>query len=97
MKHKIRIQIQESGLLGAADGIIAHNPIMKSVLVNKGVAEDKIVSLGIFDYLIPNFQEKSGLTKDQPIIVAGNLAQEKAGYLYSLPAEPAYNLYGVGF
>ena len=97
LKHKVRIQIQESGLLGAADGIIAHNPIMKSVLVDKGIAADKIVSLGIFDYLIPNFQEKTGLTKNQPIIVAGNLAQEKAGYLYSLPAEPAYNLYGVGF
>ena len=97
LKHKIRIQIQESGLLGAADGIIAHNPIMKSVLVDKEIAGDKIVSLGIFDYLIPNFQEKSGQTKDQPMIVAGNLAQEKAGYLYGLPAEPAYNLYGVGF
>ena len=97
LKHKIRVQIQESGLLGAADGIIAHNPIMKSVLVDKGVEADKIVSLGIFDYLIPNFQEKTGLTKNQPIIVAGNLAQEKAGYLYSLSAEPAYNLYGVGF
>ena len=69
LKHKIRIQIQESGLLGAADGIIAHNPIMKSVLVDKGIAEDKIVSLGIFDYLIPNFQEKTGLSKNQPIIV----------------------------
>lgn len=97
LKHKIRIQIQESGLLGIADGIIAHNPVMKSVLVDKGIEEDKIVSLGIFDYLIPDFQEKSGQTKDQPIIVAGNLAQEKAGYLYSLPTEPAYNLYGVGF
>mgnify|MGYP000902289738 FL=1 len=97
LKHKIRIQIQESGLLGAADGIIAHNPIMKSVLVDKGIAEDKIVSLGIFDYLIPNFQEKTGLTKNQPIIVAGNLAQEKAGYLYTLPKAPDYNLYGVGF
>ena len=97
LKHKIRVQIQESGLLAAADGIIAHNPIMKSVLVDKGIAKDKIVSLGIFDYLIPNFQEKIGLSKNQPIIVAGNLAQEKAGYLYSLPAEPAYNLYGVGF
>ena len=52
---------------------------------------------GIIDYLIPNFQEKNGLSKNQPIIVAGNLEQEKAGYLYSLPAEPAYNLYGVGF
>ena len=97
LKHRIRMKIQESGLLAEADGIIAHNPIMKSVLVDKGIAEDKIVSLGIFDYLIPNFQEKSGQTKDQPMIVAGNLAQEKAGYLYSLPAEPAYNLYGVGF
>ena len=97
LKQRIRMKIQESALLGAADGIIAHNPIMKSVLVDKGIAEDKIVSLGIFDYLIPNFQEKTGLTKNQPIIVAGNLAQEKAGYLYSLPIDPAYNLYGVGF
>ena len=97
LKQRIRMKIQESALLGAADGIIAHNPIMKSVLVDKGIAEDKIVILGIFDYLIPNFQENTGLTKNQPIIVAGNLAQEKAGYLYSLPIDPAYNLYGVGF
>ena len=97
LKHRIRMYLQEASFLKAADGIIAHNPVMKSVLVDKGIAEDKIVSLGIFDYLIPNFQEKSGQTKDQPMIVAGNLAQEKAGYLYKLPAEPSYNLYGVGF
>ena len=97
LKHRIRMKIQESGLLGAADGIIVHNPVMKSVLVDKGIDADKIVSLGIFDYLIPNFQENNGLTKDQPIIVAGNLAQEKACYLYTLPKAPDYNLYGVGF
>ena len=97
LKHRIRMKIQESGLLGAADGIIAHNPVMKSVLVDKGIDADKIVSLGIFYYLIPNFQENNGLTKDQPIIVAGNLAQEKACYLYTLPKAPDYNLYGVGF
>ena len=97
LKHKIRVHLQESSLLKIADGVIAHNPIMKSVLVDKGIAEDKIVSLGIFDYLIPDFQEKTTQTKDQPIIVAGNLAQEKAGYLYVLPETPIYNLYGVGF
>ena len=97
LKHKIRVHLQESSLLKIADGVIAHNPIMKSVLVDKGIAENKTVSLGIFDYLIPNFQEKTGQTKNLPIIVAGNLAQEKAGYLYQLPARPAYNLYGVGF
>ena len=96
-RMKLRMKLTESDTFRNVTGIIAHNPIMKSVLVDKGVAEDKIVSLGIFDYLIPNFQEKTGLTKNQPIIVAGNLAQEKAGYLYSLPEEPAYNLYGVGF
>lgn len=96
-RMKLRMKLTESDTFHSVTGIIAHNPMMKSVLVDKGVEEDKIVSLGIFDYLIPNFQEKTGLTKNQPIIVAGNLAQEKAGYLYSLPAEPAYNLYGVGF
>ena len=97
LKYRIRMHLQEGSLLKAADGIIAHNPVMKSVLVEKGIAEDKVISLGIFDYLIPNFQEKTIQTKDQPIIVAGNLAQEKAGYLYALPEAPAYNLYGVGF
>lgn len=97
LKHKIRVHLQESSLLKVADGVIAHNPIMKSVLVEKGLPEHKLVSLEIFDYLIPNYQEKDGLSKEQPIIVAGNLAQEKAGYLYQLPARPAYNLYGVGF
>ena len=97
LKHQIRVHLQESSLLKVADGVIAHNPIMKSVLVEKGIPEHKLVSLEIFDYLIPNYQEKDGLSKGQPIIVAGNLAQEKAGYLYQLPARPAYNLYGVGF
>ena len=97
LKHKIRVHLQESSLLGVADGIVAHNPIMKAFLVKQGLAEQKIVSLDIFDYLIPNFQEKTTQTKDQPIIVAGNLAQEKAGYLYALPETPNYNLYGVGF
>ena len=97
LKHKIRVHLQESSLLKVADGVIAHNPIMKSVLVEKGIPEHKLVILEIFDYLIPNYQEKDGLSKGQPIIVAGNLAQEKAGYLYQLPARPAYNLYGVGF
>ena len=73
-KHKIRVHLQESSLLKQADGLIAHNPVMKSVLVDKGISEKKIVSLGIFDYLIPNYQDKEDLSKEGAIIVAGNLA-----------------------
>ncbi|RSK22807.1 Beta-1,6-galactofuranosyltransferase WbbI [Streptococcus oralis] len=81
----------------SVDGIIVHNDIMKKVLVGQGVPADKMVSLEIFDYLIPNFAEKPNLQKDQPIIVAGNLNPAKSGYLYNLPDQPAYNLYGVGY
>ena len=96
-RHKVRNYFQEKKTLMSVDGIIVHNDIMKKVLVEQGVPADKMVSLEIFDYLIPNFAEKPNLQKDQPIIVAGNLNPAKSGYLYNLPEQPAYNLYGVGY
>ena len=97
LRHKIRIKVLESKPLDLVDGIIAHNDMMKSVLVNKGISSNKIVSLRIFDYLIPNFKKPECLKKDSPIIIAGNLSFKKAGYIYNLPTSPAYHLYGVGF
>lgn len=97
LRHKLRNYFQEKKALMSVDGIIVHNDIMKSVLANQGFPADKMVSLEIFDYLIPNFAEKPNLQKDQPIIVAGNLNPAKSGYLYNLPEQPAYNLYGVGY
>ena len=96
-RHKVRNYFQEKKALMSVDGIIVHNDIMKKVLVSQGVPADKMVSLEIFDYLIPNFEEKTAPQKDQPIIVAGNLNPTKSGYLYNLPSHPAYNLYGVGY
>ena len=96
-RHKVRNYFQEKKALMSVDGIIVHNDIMKKVLVGQGVPADKMVSLEIFDYLIPNFEEKTAHQKDQPIIVAGNLNPTKSGYLYNLPEQPAYNLYGVGY
>ncbi len=97
LRHKLRNYFQEKKALMSVDGIIVHNDIMKSVLANQGFPVDKMVSLEIFDYLIPNFQEKALPQKEQAIIVAGNLNPTKSGYLYSLPESPAYNLYGVGY
>ena len=94
-RHKVRNHFQEKKALMSVDGIIVHNDIMKKVLVEQGVPADKMVSLEIFDYLIPNFEGQAVLKKDQPIIVAGNLNPAKSGYLYNLPEHPAYNLYGV--
>ena len=96
-RHKVRNYFQEKKALMSVDGIIVHNDIMKKVLVEQGVPADKMVSLEIFDYLIPNFEGQAVPQKDQPIIVAGNLNPAKSGYLYNLPEHPAYNLYGVGY
>ena len=96
-RHKVRNYFQEKKALMSVDGIIVHNDIMKKVLVGQGVPADKMASLEIFDYLIPNFEVQALPQKDQPIIVAGNLNPAKSGYLYNLPDQPAYNLYGVGY
>ena len=96
-RHKVRNYFQEKKALMSVDGIIVHNDIMKKVLIGQGVPADKMVSLEIFDYLIPNFEVQALPQKDQPIIVAGNLNPAKSGYLYNLPEQPAYNLYGVGY
>ena len=97
LRHKVRNYFQEKAALTSADGIIVHNDIMKNALTIQGIPSDKMVSLEIFDYLIPNFEEKNVPQKEEAIIIAGNLIPTKSGYLYNLPEQPAYNLYGMGY
>ncbi|MFC2550360.1 Beta-1,6-galactofuranosyltransferase WbbI [Streptococcus sanguinis] len=97
LRQKIRTFLQEKQVLRAVDGLIVHNDKMKEFLSNHGIQQSNMVSLEIFDYLIPDFQEKEEPSKDSPMIVAGNLMPDKTGYLYCLPQEPDYNLYGLGF
>ena len=97
LRHKVRNYFQEKAALTSVDGIIVHNDIMKNALTIQGIPSDKMVSLEIFDYLIPNFEEKNVPQKEEAIIIAGNLIPTKSGYLYNLPEQPAYNLYGMGY
>lgn len=90
-------QAQEIELIKLADGIISHNEEMKKVLISYGIEEKKIVSLKIFGYLIPNWTESKLISKDLPIIVAGNLSNEKSVFLKFLPSNVTFNLYGVNY
>ena len=54
---KLMYQMQEIPALKQFDFIIVHNEKMKSFLKTKGIDESKMISLGIFDYLIPSFDE----------------------------------------
>ncbi len=72
----------ELSLLRQSDIIIAHNASMIQALKDEGL-EASFVSLELFDYLYNG--RKATISSDRvEVIVAGNLLENKAGYLYKL-------------
>lgn len=99
--HGFRLRQEEINALKQFDSVIAHNKRMIDSLTEKfGVEKDKLISLGIFDYLIPerilNSSEKDTSQRNS-IIIAGNLDPDKCGYAYVLPKEPVFELYGANY
>lgn len=79
--------------VSVADAVVVHNGKMRAVV--ESWTNAPVVELGVFDYLYDGEQP----VPIDGIDVAGNLSQEKAGWLYraieSLPFLPL-NLYGAG-
>lgn len=96
---RLRIRAEELSLLNLASTIIVHNERMKERIIDAcKIDPGKIVVLEIFDYLVPDnmiYAEASGPTA--PIVIAGNLRRDKAGYVYELPRDVEFNLYGFGY
>ena len=95
-KHSIIHFLQNKTVLERVDGIIAHNDKMKSELVKMGISSEKIVTLEIFDYLIPNFNRNKTYAKDK-IFLAGNFDIRKTKYARNLPEKPEFEIYGINF
>lgn len=96
-----RLMIEEKILLKNAYMLIAHNSKMKKYLISLGVKPHQIKTLGIFDYLISGEDKRKKIIDSdligQPVVIAGNLKKEKAGYVYKLPDNMKFNLYGVNY
>ena len=95
-----RINFEEKKTLKAASSIIVHNSSMLKKLISLGITKDKLINLKIFDYLIEDkgkIYKNRLATKDDPVIIAGALRKHKAGYVYNLPSNVNFNLYGVGY
>lgn len=81
-----------------ADVLIVHNENMKQWFVERGIDSDRIVCLGIFDYL--QAQGKKNLPAyEKCITIAGNLDTTKCGYIIQLNEIPevGVKLYGPNF
>lgn len=96
-----RIRLEELDLLKICDKVIVHNAKMKSLLCKYGIKNEKMIELGIFDYLVDKPEAQTGLKKNEnevvDIAIAGNLIKKKCGYIYKLPRYPEFNLYGSNY
>ncbi|MBQ6486159.1 galactofuranosyltransferase [Candidatus Saccharibacteria bacterium] len=94
-----RVNENDLNVLNSAYKVISHNEKMSSSLIKMGVKKEKLVNLGVFDYLYDKKTcAKTGL--DDGIIIAGNLKiAEKSGFLKDLKTikGSSFNLYGVNF
>lgn len=90
------IRKAEINFFNYADAIISHNQIMTEELVHSGL-QTKIFEVGIFDYLHQgNTVEKRYNPEKIQIVFAGNLSNEKSGFIYSYTPDDGveFNLYG---
>lgn len=87
-------------MLSISDTIIVHNKVMKKWFLSKGVDENKIVTLEIFDYLQDMNQWKCKTIRFEKIInIAGNLDTSKSKYIGKLGnlKNIRFNLFGPNF
>lgn len=105
-KTRVRQHLDESSVLKSADMIIAHNDIMVRHLAGEGIAKDRLVSMQIFDYRLPEdfrvhrpYETEDLDAPRADLIIAGNLDSDKVGYLKDIGRVPGvrFQLYGVGY
>lgn len=80
LSRKIRMRFEEISSFKNCSKIIVHNEKMKSFMHEKWkIHKDKMDILGIFDYLVENYNEelleKRNLSRKGPVIIAGALSK----------------------
>ena len=85
-------------MLSVADSIIVHNDTMKAFFIKKGIPENKLVSLKIFDYLMDKEATSKNVIFERAISIAGNLDINKSAYIAQLgKLGITIHLYGPNF
>lgn len=82
------------------DVIIVHNEQMKKWFIESGYSAERIVPLGVFDYLCsPKTYVCTAKENYKKVIIAGNLNANKSGYLQKISAisNTTFDLYGSNF
>ncbi len=98
-KGALRARVEEAHSLKQAGRIVVHNQRMAELLQRDfDVPAARIVCLGLFDYVCDkNLEHLATTDAHGPVVIAGNLTPQKAGYVYKLPSDVRFRLYGPGY
>ena len=98
-KGHIRNYLEETWALRNFTKIIVHNDKMLALMEQMGYRKEQMVALKIFDYVISQEVDAEKAGDPDGIIIAGNLLESKAGYVYKLPEDDRvkFSLYGVNY
>lgn len=84
-------------MMKIADVLIVHNNVMRDFFITKGFNKEKIVVLGIFDYLRNESNSKLPVF-EKSVTIAGNLDVKKSGYIAGLTKlDCKFHLYGPNY
>lgn len=91
-----RVRLEDTKVLKEFSKVISHNESMTKYLLGLDVPKEKMVNLEIFDYLAKTDTDKKYI---DGVIIAGNLAPEKAAYITKLNKirDVQFLLYGIGY
>lgn len=79
--------------------IIVHNDRMKKYLVSRGVEEERLYTIELFDYIYNDNNNKIILSNSD-VLYIGNLLRRKSGFLYELNEKKMnfyIHAYGAGY
>lgn len=95
---KVRLKLEELSALKYFDKIIVHNEHMRKAIHKFFyVPMDKMITLEMFDYLYEPVDEEEHAVFGGPVLIAGNLDKNKCGYVYDLPSDVQFDLYGANY
>ncbi len=96
--HGAAARYSDAKLLPLFDAVICHNEAMAEHLAAQGIPRDRLIPLGLFDYLTD--AEPPAHRREDGVAIAGNLSPEKCGYVRELirtaPGDLPIHLYGKG-
>ena len=95
---KLRFKYQELSALKIFSRIIVHNEHMRQAMhMLFDIPVEKMINLDLFDYLYEPKNVEEHAVFGGPVIIAGNLDKNKCGYIYNLPKDVCFDLYGANY